>query len=92
MILLVKLAEKRSLVHLQENVLPNNTTNIGAKNSEVLKLEISLKCIIGNQWARSRHNTSSRPRKEKTADLDKNHLSASEKTAGTQILSKIGPE
>ena len=86
------MAEKRSLVHIQENVLPNNTTKIGEKKSEVLKLEFSLKGIIGNQWARSRHNTSSRPRKEKTADLDKNLLSASEKTAGTQILSKIGPE
>ena len=30
--------------------------------------------------------------KEKQADLDKNQLSGSDKTAGIQILSKIGPE
>ena len=89
---MVNLAEKRSLVHIQENVLPNNTTKIGEKKSEVLKLEFSLKGIIENQWARSRHHTLIKRRKEKQADLDKNQLSGSDKAAGIQLLLKIRPE
>ena len=67
---------------------------ISAKEiGEVLKLEMSVKGIIRNQCARSRHHTLIKRRKEKQADLDKKkQLSGSDKTTGIQLLSKIRPE
>ena len=54
-----------------------------------MRRKISLKDIIRNQCARSRYHTLIERRKEKTADLDKNHLSGSDKTPGIQFLSTI---
>ena len=88
-ILLVILANERPDCSNTRNVPPNHISNIGGKNSEVLRGKISLKDIIRNQCARSRHHTSIERRKQKTADSDKNQLSGSDKTAGMQILSNI---
>ena len=87
------MAEKNVRLFIYKKMFYLTKQQISAKEiGEVLKLEMSVKGIIRNQWARSRHHTLIKRRKEKQADLDKNQLSGSDKAAGIQLLSKIRPE
>ena len=73
-ILPVILANERPDCSNTRNVPSNHISNIGEKNSEVLRRIIKLKGIIKYHWARSRHHTFIHPRNDETVARDKNRV------------------